>query len=152
MLIIRGCKMKKTEKEIIKYLRRGKRVNISEIARELNLPTSTVSDRIKRIEQKYVLKRSSLLNYEKMGYYTNLMLAVKIDSKHKNQFLNFLKSQKCVNSIFFINSSFNFLFEVIFKDKLEYVTWLDNIKSNYQMEINQFQILKTEDKENFTGD
>jgi DNA-binding Lrp family transcriptional regulator len=141
--------MNKKEKEIIKYLRYGKRVNISKIARDLHLPTSTVSDRIKRIEQKYVFKRSSILNFEKMGYFANAMIAAKINQKQKKDFLNFLKSQKCINSIFFINSGFSFLFEIIFKDNLELINWIEELKSNFNLELIQFQILKTENKEIF---
>ena len=69
--------MKNAEKEIIEHLRKGKRVNISEIARKLGLPISTVSDRIRRIEQKYVLKRASLLDFPKTGYNAHAMLAIK---------------------------------------------------------------------------
>jgi len=143
--------MNEKEKQIIKYLRKGKRVNISEIARELSLPISTVSDRIKRVEEKYVFKRSSLLDYKKMGYYANYVLAVKINSRQKKDFLNFLKSQKCINSIYFINSGFNFLLEIILKDNLQLIDWIEKLKSKFDLELIQFQILKIKDKEIFLG-
>ena len=140
--------MKQKEKEMIKYLRKGKRVNISEIARELNLPISTVRDRINRIEEKYILKRSSLLDYKKIGYSANVILAVKIDSK-KREFLDFLKEQKCINSIYRINSGYNFLFEVVFRDSLQLINWIEKIKALFVLEIISFQILKVEEKEKF---
>ena len=142
-------KMKLKEKEIIKYLRKGKRVNISEIARELNLPISTVRDRIARIENRYVIKRSSILNYKSIGYVAHAMLAVKIGSEHKFVFLDFLKEQNCVNSIYRINTGFNFMIELIFKDHLKLLNWMEAIKAKFPLEITSFQILKVEKKEGF---
>ena len=147
-----GFKMQQKEKEIIKYLRGGKRVNISEIARELKLPVSTVRDRIKRIEDKYVIKRSSLLDFRKIGYSANIMLAVKINSKQKFEFLDFLKGQKCVNSIYRVNSGYNFFLEVVCRDSLQLINWIEKIKARFTLEINPFQILKVEKKEIFIPD
>lgn len=140
--------MKQKEKEIIQYLRKGKRVNISEIARELKLPISTVSDRIKRIEERYVLKRSSLLDYSKAGYLANAFLAVKINNK-KHALLDFLRRQPCVNSIFLVNSGFNFLIEVVFKENILLLNWIEQMKSRFKIEILPLQILKIEEKEVF---
>jgi len=141
--------MKQSETEIIRYLRSGKRVNISEIARELKLPISTVSDRIKKAEAKYIIKRSSLLDYNKIGYSANAMLAVKVNSNQKSAFLDFLKSQDCINSIYHINSGFSFLLELVCKDHLELVNWIEDIKSKFSLKLHSFQILKVEEKERF---
>jgi DNA-binding Lrp family transcriptional regulator len=141
--------MKQSETEIIRYIRSGKRVNISEIARELKLPISTVSDRIKKIEQRYILKRSSILDYRKIGYLANEVLAIKVDSRHKQDFLNFLKKQNCVNSIYFIDSGFSFLVEIVCKDNFELIGWIEEVKSKFSLEMVSFQVLKVEEKEKF---
>ena len=141
--------MKKSEKEIINYLRKGKKANISEIARELSLPVSTVRDRIKKIERNYVIKRASLLDYSRLGYNSNAMLAMKIHSKKKSEFLVFLKKQNCVNSIHHTNSGFNFLVEIVCKDNLELRNWIEDAKIKFPVKIMLFQILKTEEKEKF---
>ncbi len=141
--------MEQKEKDIINYLRRGKNVNISQIARELNLPTSTVADRIKRIEEKYIIKRSSLLDYNKIGYTANAFLAIKISAKQKNEFLTFLKNQNCINSIHHINSRYSFLVELVCKDNFELIKWIEKSKEMFELKIIQFQVLKTEEKEKF---
>ena len=144
--------MKQKEKEIVSYLRQGKRVNISEIARELKLPISTVSDRIKRIEEKYILKRSSLLDYNKAGYFVNAFLAMKVSSSKKQALLDFLKKQPCVNSIFIVNSGFNLLIEVVFKENIGLLNWIEQMKSRFKIEILLLQVLKVEEKEVFVPD
>lgn len=141
--------MEQKEKDIINYLRRGKNVNISQIAREFNLPTSTVADRIKRIEEKYIIKRSSLLDYNKIGYSANVFLAIKISTKQNNEFLTFLKNQNCINSIHHINSGYNFLVELVCKDNFELIKWIEKSKEMFELKITQFQVLKLEEKEKF---
>ncbi len=141
--------IKINEKEIIKHLREGKRVNISAIARELGVPISTVADRIRKIEQKYVMKRSSLLDYAKLGYNSNQMIALKVAREKKKMLLDFLKQQKQVNSIYSTNSDYSFLVEVVCRNHFEFITWLDELKMKFPLEITSFQILKTEGKEMF---
>ena len=130
-------------------MRTGKRLNISEIARQLNLPISTVNDRIKRIERKYVIKRSSLLDYYKLGYLANARVAIRINSEYKYKFLEFLKQQTCVNSIYHINSGFDILIDVICKDHIELKHWVEQIQRDFSVEIVVFNILKVEEKERF---
>lgn len=141
--------MNSHEKEIIKRLRRGKKVNVSAIAREMKLPVSTVADKIKKIDEKYVIKRSSLLNYSRLGYVSNHMLAIKARPSEKEGLLGFLKQQGCVNSIYHTNSNFSFLVEVVFRDNLEFINWLERMRAEFPIEMQTFQILKVEDKERF---
>ena len=137
------------DKEIIKLMRNGKRLNISEIARELDMPTSTVNDAIKRLEEKYGVKHSSLLDYSKLDYAANAQLAVKISSMQKEEFLGFVKSEKCVNSIHHVDPDYDFLLEIVFKDAIKLKEWVEMIQIRFSAEVNTFHILKTEKKEEF---
>lgn len=140
--------MKQKEKEIVCWLRNGER-NISAIARSLELPISTAADRIKKIKEKYVIKHSSLLDYNKIGYFVNVFLVIKIDAEQRPQFLDFLKIQNCVNSIYSVDSGYNFLVELVCKDNMELINWIETLRKNFSLEIMQFQVLKTEEKEKF---
>jgi len=141
--------MKQKDKEIIRLMRTGKRLNISEIARQLNLPISTVNDSIKRIEKKYVIKRSSLLDYHKCGYFANAKLTIRIDHSQKKTFLDFLRQQDCVNSIYHVNSNFDFLIDVVCRDAVELKHWIEEVRRNFSVNISVFQIFKVEEKERF---
>jgi Lrp/AsnC family leucine-responsive transcriptional regulator len=141
--------MKPKDQEIIKLMRAGKRLNISEIARQLNLPISTVNDRIKKIEERYILKRTSILDYPKLGFNAHAKLAIRIYHGQKQAFLDFLKSQDCVNSIYHIDSNYDFLIEVVFKDTVELKHWIDAVQSDFSADVSIFQIIKIEERERF---
>lgn len=141
--------MNQGEKEIMKHLRQGKKLNISAIARELDLPISTVADKLKRIDEKYVMKRSSLLDFKNLGYSSHSIIAIKSSTHQKTEILDFLKSQKCVNSIYHTNSGFSFVVDVVCKDGFQFINWVEEMKGKFPMEIERFQILKIEDRERF---
>ncbi len=141
--------MNQNEKEIMKHLRQGKKLNISAIARELSLPISTVADKLKRIEEKYVTKRSSLLDYKSLGYTAHHIVAIKASPHQKSEVLDFLKQQKCVNSVYHTNSSFSFLIEVVCRDSFQFINWVEQLKSKFSVELQPFQILKVEERERF---
>lgn len=131
--------------EIIKYLRKGKRVNVSEIARKMKLPVSTVADRIKRIENKYVIKRSSLLKFDKLGYHVNAFIAVKA----KKDFLKFLDAD-FVNSFYQVNTGYDYMIEVVCRNLSEFkhiVSLVEEESEEHQV----FQIIRTMEKEKFFG-
>lgn len=141
--------MKQKDKEIIRLMRTGKKLNISEIARQLNLPISTVNDKIKRIEEKYMIKRSSLLDYASLGYSANAKLVIRINSDFKQAFIDFLKQQSCVNSIYHINSGFDLLVDVVCKDAILLKNFVEGLKRDFSADVSVFHILKVEEKEVF---
>ncbi|MBW2995710.1 winged helix-turn-helix transcriptional regulator [Candidatus Woesearchaeota archaeon] len=134
------------DKKIIELMRTGKRLNISEIARQLGKPVSTVNDAIKRIEKKYVLKRSSLLDYNKLGYHANAMVVVKI-KQGKQDFLEYLKELRFVNSIYHIDSGYDFLIDVVFKDVMGLKFWIEEIKKHFSLEVLVFHVRGIEEVE-----
>jgi len=141
--------MKEYEREMLHHLRRGRKMNISEIARLMRIPVTTAIDRVKRIEERYMLKHSLILDYEKAGYYSPAIIAMRVDDLNKDNLLGFLKIQKQVNSIYRTGADHDFLVEVVCKDNLELKTWIEEMKARFSMEMMPFQILKVEDKERF---
>ncbi|MBU0616031.1 MAG: Lrp/AsnC family transcriptional regulator [Nanoarchaeota archaeon] len=140
--------MKQTEKEIIQYLRQGKRLNISDIARKLSIPISTLRDRIIRIENSYITKRASIIDFEKTGHNASAIVAIKTKDA-REELLEFLKQDQMVNSIWRINTGYDYMAEIICKDNMELYSWIDRLNVRFNTEFNIFNILKTEDKEKF---
>jgi DNA-binding Lrp family transcriptional regulator len=141
--------LKQKDRELIKHLREGKRLNISEIARQLKMPISTVNDSIKRLEAKHVIKRPSLLNYQSLGYLANAKLAIIVSTEQRPLLLDYLKQSSCVNSIYHINSGYDFLVDVVLKDTHMLKSWVSDIQTNFSAKVSTFQILKTEEIERF---
>ncbi len=141
--------MKHNDIEIIRRLRDGRKLNISRIARELNMPITTVADRIKAIERKYMIKRLSLLDYPNLGLNGIANVAIKIPQEQKNAFLAFIKDENCVNSIYHINSDHDYMVELVCKDFVEIKEWVTKAKENFNVSTDVYHVLKIEEKEKF---
>jgi Lrp/AsnC family transcriptional regulator for asnA, asnC and gidA len=141
--------MKDAEKEIIKQIRHGKRASMSSIARILNEPISTISDRIKKVEEKYVVKRSSIIDFEKAGYYANSIFIIKVTPRNKDELFQFLKDENIVNSLFCTNSGYDFVVEAIFENQLKSKNWQAIVSERFEADITEITILRIEEKEKF---
>ena len=141
--------MNKDDLEILRLMRIGKRLSISGIARSLNIPISTVSDKIRRIEEKYVTKRASLINYPRLGFFANSGIAIKAARQKRSGLLEFLKQERCVNSICHINNGFDFLIDCVWRDAIERKEWICSLCSRFNVELQIFNVIKTEEREMF---
>jgi len=71
--------MDEVDDKILEKLNENARKSYREIARELNVSLTTVSNRIKKMEDKKIMERYiPLINQEKIGYNLTAVINVKI--------------------------------------------------------------------------
>jgi len=67
--------------KIIRYLQKNGRASFNEIARALGVSVATISNRVKALEEKKVIRGySACIDCEKVGYQTHLFVLVKVSS------------------------------------------------------------------------
>ncbi len=80
------CSMSKLDwldKAILAKLTDGRRRSIREIARELEIPPSTIHERIKKLESRGIIKRyTAVLDEGKLGYMVKALILINVDGKH----------------------------------------------------------------------
>jgi len=119
------------DRQIIQELRKNARASLKGVASRLNLPTSTVHDKVRRFQSGIIQKHSSLLNFRELGYQTHLFLALKTQRSQRNALEDFLKSSPFINTLYQVNDQFDFLVEAVFKDPKEAQDFLDELKENF---------------------
>ncbi len=90
-------KLDKKDKKILTVLANNSRLQISEIAKLIELSRDNVTYRIKRLEKLQAIKNYvPIINFEKLGYrsYNILFIVDEKDENKKNEFVNYLKSHK----------------------------------------------------------
>ena len=122
------------EKQIIQGLRKNSRTSLKELAQKINLPSSTVHDKVRRYEGKIIQKHTSLLNFRELGYQTHLFLALKTKRGERNELESYLKNSTNINTLYQVNDQFDFLVEAIFKDPKEAQDFLDELKERFIIE------------------
>ena len=90
--------------KIIRYLQKNGRASFNEIARAIGVSVATVSNRVKALEEKGVIRGySACIDCEKVGYKTHLFVLVKVSAsanvEEVGDKISKIKRVKCIYRI-----------------------------------------------------
>ncbi len=130
--------MKQTDIVILTHLRQQGRVPLTALSRKTKLPVSTIYDRLKlHLHKGAILRYTTLLNFEKIGYATRAYILLAVDAADKEKLFSHLKNHPNVNSLFRINNSWNVLMECVFKDMIALETFIEQLESAFKVKQKQ---------------
>jgi DNA-binding Lrp family transcriptional regulator len=146
--------MDEIDDKILEKLNENARKSYREIARELNISLTTVSNRIKRMEDEKIIERYiPLINQEKIGYDLTAVINVKISHGKLLQVQEKISKDKHVSGVYDITGDWDSLIIAHFKDRrdlngfIKGVLSMNNVeKTNTQLVLN---IVKDEKRINF---
>jgi DNA-binding Lrp family transcriptional regulator len=125
-----------TDFKILKHLQQNARATVKEIATQVNLSTTPVHDRIKRMEQNGVIKQyATLLDHAKVK--KGLMVICYISLKEHNKtagarFIKAINSLPEVVECYNISGSFDFMLKVV----------EENMDSYYDFHVNRLSLIE----------
>jgi DNA-binding Lrp family transcriptional regulator len=130
--------------KILEKLNENARKSYREIARELNVSLSTISNRIKKMEDDKVIERYiPLINQEKIGYDLTAVINVKISHGKLIEVQEKISKDNHVSGVFDITGDWDSLIIAHFKDRrdlngfIKGVLAMDNVeKTNTQIVLN----------------
>ena len=128
-----------TGKEILllKKMRNNSRKSLNSISKEIDVPTSTLFDMLKRLESEIVIKHVSLIDFSKLGYGVKVIFS--INTNQKKELKEFLMISKNVNSLSSLINGFQA--ECVFKDLKEMTEFKEKLKKFQVEEIKEFFIV-----------
>lgn len=113
------------EKILLEGLRQDNDNDILSIAKNNNIPKSTMFNLYKKLEKNKILKKSVLVDFDKIGYPIKLFFLLKVSIKEKTKLRIYLRNNINVNSLYMLGSEFDFLIEGIF----------ENFREAYEFEL-----------------
>jgi DNA-binding Lrp family transcriptional regulator len=136
--------MDELDYKILEKLNENARKSYREIARELKVSLSTISNRIKKLENEKVIERYiPLINQEKIGYDLTAVIDVKISHGKLIEVQEKISKDKRVSGVFDITGDWDSLIIAHFKDRrdlngfIKGVLSMDNVeKTNTQIVLN----------------
>jgi len=141
--------LSKKDIEIISHLRNNARKKITTISRQTNIPVTTIYDKVRVHERKFIKKHTSLLDFQKMGFLATAHIAIKVEKDSREALQKFLLEKPNINSLYKTNFGTDLLAEGIFKDTAELQNFKEEIEEKFHTnEIRIFNIIE-ELKEEF---
>lgn len=143
--------MNEKERSIISSLRKDARTSLASIAQEVQVPISTIYDKINRLHREKVIKKyTALLDFPQLGYHYHATLAIRVSPAQKGELLLFLQQHHSINSIHVINGGFDFLVETIHRDIKEYLAFREGLQQSYNtIHFQEYQLIEEVEREKF---
>jgi Lrp/AsnC family transcriptional regulator, leucine-responsive regulatory protein len=106
--------------QILTILQSRARIKKSEMARELDLPATTLQERIRRLEESGIIKNyKAVIDPEKIGLTIQAFVAVTLDRHESSDIRNFEKGIKTIPNIkacYHLSGRFDYLLNLVAKD------------------------------------
>jgi DNA-binding Lrp family transcriptional regulator len=139
--------------EIIANLRSDARMPLTTMSRKTHIPVSTLFDKLRAYRQDIFLKHTTLINFEKLGFYTRANVMIRVDRDAREAVKEYLFRHKNINSVSKINNGFDYMFESVFpniQDQEEFLSLLDQKFKILNKEV--FYIIEDIKKEAFMSE
>ncbi len=141
-----------TEKDaqIISHLRNNARKKITHISKEMQMPVTTIYDKIRAHEKKFVKKHVTLLDFPKLGLHAKANVVIKVGKDSREALQRFLVEHPNVNSLSKVNFGSDFLAEVVFRNAADVENFVEKMEEDYNVSgIQVFNVIEELKKEEF---
>ena len=123
----------KKEVKVLIDIRQDSRQSISELSRKTDIPSATLRDVLRRLKKRGIIDRhASLIDFKNLGF--NIRTIIFLKSENKHNLLDFILSNKNVNSVQRITHGYDYLIETLFENLTDYV--------NFKEILHEFSIVK----------
>jgi DNA-binding Lrp family transcriptional regulator len=142
--------LRQTDLELIKHLRTGRRNKVTEISKSMNIPVTTLYDRLDVLDERFGIHHTALVDFSKIGFKSNVHMGFKVGINDKESFQGFLETHPALNSLYRVNHGYDFLAHLVFKDIDEMKIFLDTANSRFNILSTQvFDVVDEIKKEAF---
>ncbi len=125
--------MNQKDLKILSELRNNARMPLTKMSRKTQIPVSTIFDRLKLNEKDIIIKHTSLLDFNKLGFNTRANITLKVDKNDKETLKQHLMRHHQINSVYKINNGFDFMVEGIFKQIKDMEDFLEQLEQKFNI-------------------
>lgn len=139
--------LRKNEIILLNEIRKNSRSSITEISKKINVPISTLFENLKKLEEKAIIKYTSIPDYKKINF--NIIAHILVNTKRKSDIIKFLENNPHINNIERINNGFELNIQAIFSNMDELNSFLESIETFEITSKKVFYLLECIKKEGF---
>jgi Lrp/AsnC family transcriptional regulator, leucine-responsive regulatory protein len=115
-----------TDLLIMNHLRRNARIKITDIARNIGIPPTTIYDRLRAQEKRGLVKKHvTLIDFSQLGYQSVALLALHANKENRQALQDYLIKHPNVNSLYRTEYGADFLIEVVIENAAKLQDFID---------------------------
>jgi Lrp/AsnC family leucine-responsive transcriptional regulator len=125
--------MKKTDIMFLTMLRQNARQTLTSISRKLNIPVTTLYDKLRQHKKSLIMRHTTLIDFSKMGYNARANIMFSLPKLQRPELRNYMMAHPKINSFFKINNGYDFLVEGMFKSIRELEEFIEKVEENFSI-------------------
>jgi DNA-binding Lrp family transcriptional regulator len=138
---------------LMAHLRSNSRETLTKMSRSTRIPISTLYDKLKQHEKGLIQKHTCLVDFTKLGFNTKVNILIKVERELREEVKNFLVKDFNVNSVYKINSGYDFMVEGIFKHIKDMEDFLERLDEKFKLKEKQvYYVIEDIKREGFMAD
>ena len=138
---------------MVAHLRKNARETLTEMSKKTNIPVSTLYDKLKVHEKELIQKHTCLVDFTKLGFNTKAQILIKVDRDVREEVREYLLKEFNVNSVYKINSGYDFMIEGIFKHVKDMEDFLEKLDEKFKLKEQQvYYVIEDVKREGFLSD
>jgi DNA-binding Lrp family transcriptional regulator len=102
--------------ELIMQLRKDGRQQLTDISRKINMPVSTIFDKMRANKDELIRKFTCLLDFSRLGFSCRACIVLRIRKEDRADMQAYLLRHPNVNAVYKINNGYDFLVETVFRE------------------------------------
>ncbi|MBW2999687.1 Lrp/AsnC family transcriptional regulator [Candidatus Woesearchaeota archaeon] len=119
---------------ILSQLRQNARQSLTVMSRRIFVPVTTIHDNIKKYEKTFVRKYATLLDFKKLGFGSRAHIALRSNPEQREKLEDFLLKSNHVNSLYKLNSGFDFLIEIISENSERIEEFVKDLENEFDVQ------------------
>jgi DNA-binding Lrp family transcriptional regulator len=127
----------KKELLILSNLRREGRATITKLSKLTRIPISTIYERLKNNNQGLIKKHTCLIDFSRLGFNTVANILLRTKKEERDQLKQYLLKHHSVNSLYKINSNYDFLLEGVFRNIKDLEEFLEALEDRFTIKSRQ---------------
>jgi len=145
--------MKKSDMLLMVHLRRNARTSLTQIARNTNIPISTLYEKLKTKSGNLFKKFTTIVDFGAIGFNSRVTVVVKTRFDKRDDMLNYLLRHPNVNNVYRINNGFDFQYEAIFRNLKEQEDFMEDFDNLFPIKKREmFYVIDDVKREGFLED
>lgn len=134
--------------EILACLKENARENATNIGERINLSTSAVIERIKKLENSGLIKQyTAIINQSILGRDLSAFITVRLEHpKYYKNFVNSVKANEFITECYYIAGDFDFILKVVTDKRKSLEEILNYIKSTDGVSLTRTSVVLSENK------
>lgn len=119
--------------ELVMQLRKDGRQSLTDISRKINMPVSTIFDKVRQSRDDLIRRFTCLIDFRRVGFNCRAQIVFRVNKADRDEMQYYLLRHPNINSVYKINNGYDFLVEAVFKELKEVDEFLEKIEDKFKV-------------------